>query len=144
MPETIIKGILGVILLLCSIQDTFQKKVYSWLIVIGAVLICICIPFSNSTSLMDRFGGVMVGASVIIISKATGGKIGMGDGFLLCVTGMVLGLWGNLELFAYALFAAAIVSIILLSFKLVNQKKSIPFIPFILLSYLFITAIPAL
>jgi leader peptidase (prepilin peptidase)/N-methyltransferase len=78
---------------------------------------------------------------VIFISRITGGKIGMGDGLLLCVTGLGLGFWGNMELFAYALFAAAAVSVILLILRLADRKKSIPFVPFLLLSYLFLTVV---
>lgn len=75
---------------------------------------------------------------MIVISKITGGKIGMGDGILLCITGMGLGFWGNLELFGIALFFAAVVSILLLIFRLADRKKSIPFVPFLFFGYVFL------
>lgn len=143
MPELFIKGTMGIMLLICAAQDSIQKKVCTWMIAIGAIMMGICVLFSHSITMLDRIGGLLVGAAVVIISKATGGKIGMGDGLLLCVTGIGLGLWGNLELFAVALFAAAIVSIILLSLRLVDRKKSIPFVPFLFIGYLFITFIPS-
>jgi leader peptidase (prepilin peptidase)/N-methyltransferase len=68
----------------------------------------------------------------------TGGKIGMGDGILLCVTGIGLGFWNNLELFGVALFLAAVLSIILMILRVVDRKKSIPFIPFLFAGYLII------
>jgi len=139
MPMVMMKGIMGVTLLLCSIQDVIQKKICLWMIAIGGVLTGICILHYKTISLKDSLGGILVGVGVVLISKATGGKIGMGDGLLLCLTGMGLGLWGNIELFAYALFAAAVVSIVLLILHLVDRKKSIPFVPFLLLSYMFIT-----
>ena len=137
------KGIMGVMLLLCSIQDAFQKKICIWIVAIGGILTGICIIFYKTNTILDSLGGIFVGVGVVLISKGTGGKIGMGDGLLLCITGMGLGLWGNIELFAYALLAAAIVSIFLLMFHLVDRKKSIPFVPFLLLSYLFINLVPA-
>jgi leader peptidase (prepilin peptidase)/N-methyltransferase len=136
--ETLIKIIMGVLLLLCGIQDMLKKKIFIWAIIVGAVFVGICLPFCDALSIPDRMGGIAVGAGVITISKATGGKIGMGDGFLLCVTGLGLGFWGNLELFAIALFFAAVLAIILLIFRLVDRKKSIPFVPFLLLGYVFL------
>lgn len=141
MSELIMQGAMGIVLLICSIQDVIHKKIYIWIVIIGALVVGGCIPFCHTYSIPERIGGAMIGISVILISKATKGKIGMGDGFLLCVTGLGLGLWSNLEMFAIALFAAAVSSIILLILRLVNRKKSIPFIPFLLLGYLFLIVV---
>jgi leader peptidase (prepilin peptidase)/N-methyltransferase len=136
------KGIMGAMLLLTSIQDAVQKKICIWIVAAGGFFIGIGLLLYQPLTIGNSLGGVFVGIVVIIISKATGGKIGMGDGLLLCVTGMGLGLWGNIELFAYALLAAAVISIILLIFRIADRKKSIPFVPFLFLSYLFMMVIP--
>lgn len=138
MADTLIKIIMGIMLLLCGVQDAIKKKIYIWFIIIGTLLIIVCIPFCNTYALFDRIGGVAIGISVIVISFVTKGKIGLGDGALLCVTGLGLGFWGNLELFALGLLFAAIISIGLLIFRLAGRKKSIPFIPFLLISYVFL------
>jgi leader peptidase (prepilin peptidase)/N-methyltransferase len=135
MVETFMNMIMGVLLLVCGVQDALKKKIFIWVIGLGAVLIGVCMPFSDTITMLERIGGVAVGAVIIIISKATEGKIGLGDGFLLCVTGLGLGFWGNIELIGVALFFAAIVSIALLVFRLADRKKSIPFVPFMLLGY---------
>lgn len=136
MAELMMKGSLGVLLLVTALQDIRTKKISLWIVVAGAVLVCVFVPFTHSVSVIDRGVGTLVGLGVMITSKATGGKIGMGDGYLLCVTGISFGFWGNMELFATALFAAALVSIVLLVLKLADRKKSIPFIPFLFLAYL--------
>ena len=46
----------------------------------------------------------------------------MGDGLVLSVTGMGLGFWSNLELFALALAFAALFSMFLLVFRLAGRK----------------------
>ncbi len=138
MAERLIKGIMIGLLLLCSLQDMKKKKISLWFILLGGVLISISIPFCDSIPLIDRLGGFAIGLVVIIISLATVGKIGMGDALILCVTGLGLGFWGNLELFAAALFLAAIISIVLLSVRLADRKKSIPFVPFLFAGYLFL------
>lgn len=138
MVEIVIKISIGLLLLLCGVQDIIKKKIYLYMIVAGAIIIGICIPFTNTISLIDRIGGIVIGICVIMISLATRGKIGLGDGALLCVTGLGLGFWGNLELFAIGLALAAVISIGLLILRLANRKKSIPFVPFLLLGYVFL------
>lgn len=138
MDNIIIDGIIGVMLGVCSIQDMKQKKINTWLVVAGGLLLVIALLIWRPITIMESLSGLLVGVSVIALSKVTGGKIGMGDGMILCVTGLWLGLWGNMELFAYALLAAALVSLVLLVLRLVNRKKSIPFIPFLLFGYIVI------
>ncbi len=138
MADKILMLIQGALLLICAIQDIFKKRVLLWLICIGAVMTCVCLPFIDRLSVVDCLGGLSIGLVTMLISKMTAGKIGMGDGILLCVTGMGLGFWNNLELFGMALFLAAVLSIFLLILRRVDRKKSIPFIPFLFAGYLII------
>ncbi len=138
MAEISIRWTMMVLIMVCGIQDLRSKKIYLWLLLIGAVIMGACIPFSASLLIIDRIAGLAVGIVVIVISFATRGKIGLGDGILLCITGIGLGFWSNMELFAIALFLAAVTSIILLSFRIVDRKKSIPFVPFLFIGYLII------
>jgi len=134
--ENLLKLTIVVVLAICSVQDIRKKKIYLWLILLGGLLIAVCVPFCEEVSMLDRFGGILVGMVVILISVLTRGKIGLADGILLCATGFGLGFWSNLELFGIALFLAAIVSILLLMLRLADRKKAIPFVPFLLLAYL--------
>ncbi len=138
MAERILIVIIGALLLICAIHDLINKRVYVWLIGLGGILTFTCLPFIGKLNITDCIGGLAIGLATILISKATAGKIGMGDGILLCVTGIGLGFWNNLELFGIALFLAAILSILLLVFRLADRKKSIPFIPFLFAGYLII------
>lgn len=140
MAELSMKIILGVLLLVCGVQDSCSGKIHIRVIMLGAIFTAACLPFCTSLSVLERLSGFAIGAAVLIISKITGGKIGLGDGLLLCITGLGLGFWGNLELFGIALFFAALISIVLLVLRLVDRKKSIPFVPFMLLAYLFLMA----
>lgn len=141
MVEIILKVSIATMLVLCAAQDMYKKKLLVWPLVLFALLVILCSGFSNSISILDRLGGLILGLGVVLLSLVTGGKIGLGDGIILAITGIGLGLWANLELFAIALFLAAIVSILLLILRLANRKKSIPFVPFLLVSYLFLIVI---
>lgn len=137
MWEIIIRILLGLFLAIAAIQDLMKKKIKVWTVIVSAILLCICIPFCPALSFIDRICGLLIGIGVVLLAKLTGEKIGLGDGLVLCVTGLGLGFWSNLELFALALTIAAVFSIILLVLRLANRKKSIPFLPFVLISYLF-------
>lgn len=139
MGETILRILIGVFLIIVAIQDLIAKKIKVWIVIVCSVLLCICIPFCPLISLLNRIMGLTLGLLLIFLNKATGGKIGMGDGLVICITGMAFGFWSNLELFALALLIAAIFSIGLLIFKKVDRKKSIPFLPFLFLSYLLLS-----
>ncbi|HHX12016.1 MAG TPA: prepilin peptidase [Clostridiales bacterium] len=135
MVEVIINSITGTMLLVCGLQDIKMKKFYTWMVLLGAILIAICVPFCSTITIWDRLWGSSVGLVVLLISLLTEGKIGMGDGFILCVTGISLGFWNNLELFFIALILSAILSIILLAAKKVDRKQGIPFVPFIFMAF---------
>lgn len=139
MWEYVIKILIGILLIIVTIQDIKWKKIRVGIVLIAGVLLCICVPFSSVISVLDRIVGLSLGVGVVLLSKATGGKIGVGDGLVLGVTGIGLGFWTNMELFAIALAMAAIFSVGLLVLRRVNRKKAIPFMPFLLIAYLFLS-----
>jgi len=136
MAENCLKTVLTAILLSCGVLDLLRKRVYLWVLAAGGLITAACIFFCNDISLLNRLAGVAVGAGVILLSFLSGGKIGLADGILLCITGLGLGFWSNMELFCLALMLAAGLSIILLALRKADRKKSIPFIPFMLAGYL--------
>ena len=136
MWEYIIRGLIGLLLIIVTIQDIKWKKIKVGIVMMCAVLLCVLIPFCQTLSILDRALGLSLGLGVMLLSKATEGKIGMGDGLVLGVTGLGLGFWSNMELFAVALAMAAVFSIGLLVLRRANRKKAIPFMPFLLMAYL--------
>lgn len=138
MWEYIIRGLIGLLLVIVAIQDIRWKKIKVGVVLLAAILLGMCIPFCSALSLLNRVFGLTLGLGVMLLSKGTRGKIGLGDGLVLGVTGMGLGFWGNMELFALALSIAAVFSIGLLVFRKANRKKAIPFMPFLLMAYLFL------
>lgn len=138
MCEYIIRGLLGLLLIIVSIQDIRWKKIKLNIVLIATVGLSICLPFSAALTILDRILGLVLGLGVVLLSKATGGKIGIGDGMVLGVTGIGLGFWTNMELFAMALAMAALFSIALIILRKANRKSAIPFLPFLLCAYIFI------
>ena len=79
--------------------------------------------------------GVLLGVALILLSKLTDGSIGMGDGIVFCLTGMVLGLAGNFSLLCTSLLLAGILSIVLICTRMIKKSDSIPFVPFVFLAF---------
>lgn len=137
MVEFIIMCGMGMILLILAIQDLRSKKVSTLICLLTIALIFIALLIYKD-SMVSSLLGMGFGFIILGVSRITGGKIGLGDGMILTFTGLGLGFWRNVEMFAMALFMAAIVSIVLLVLKKVNRHSSLPFVPFILLSYILV------
>lgn len=134
--ENIIATIITIWLLLCSIQDIKKKKINIGLIAVGALLLIMVSSVLGCITMLNRFAGLSLGVVLLGLCYVTRGKIGIGDGLILCVTGINLGFLKNSLLLLYALFGAAVFSAILIFFWHVNRHKTIPFAPFLLLGYL--------
>ena len=89
----------------------------------------------SSISYMEAGIGAMIGGVVMVASFFSNGCIGMADAILVFITGLLFGYMGSIEVTLYAIFFAAIVSMILISFGKAGRKSHIPFIPFMFLGY---------
>lgn len=131
----IIYSLLFLLLLICSVDDIQKKTIHLKKLIIFVIPIVIVMLIRSDISIIECLAGMIIGVVFIFISKVTHGEIGIGDGLLLAVTGLGLGIWKNLEMLCYALLFAAIYSIILLIRNFKNRKRKIPFVPFLFLGY---------
>ena len=81
-------------------------------------------------------GGIGLGILLLVTAFFTREAIGFGDGLLLCVTGIYLGFWENLNL----LFLGAVCSAGILGFGILAGKiklaDRVPLVPFLLLAFM--------
>ena len=134
--DMIFKVILFLWLLLCSIQDIMKQEISLIVILIGFVLLFTLSIIQGKLLFWNRVGGLALGVVLIILNKATRGQIGIGDGLVLCITGISLGFYINSLLLIYGLIFAAIFSIVYMFIKKASRKSSIPFIPFVFMALL--------
>lgn len=134
--DIMFKIILFLWLLVCSIQDIMKQEISLIIILIGFVFLFIISIIQGKLLIWDRIGGLALGVMLLLLNKVTRGQIGIGDGLVLCITGISLGFYINSILLIYGLLCAAIFSIIYMFVKKVSRKKTIPFIPFIFLVFL--------
>lgn len=123
-------------LFLCSLQDFRKKQIHVFLILAGFIIIVINVLLFGNSSILQNLLGMIPGILLILLCFISRGQIGLGDGLIVSILGLNLGLTKSFVLLTYSLFGSAFFSIILLAFRMVNRKKSIPFVPFLLVSYL--------
>lgn len=134
MQKMLVLGLLS----LCSFEDVKYRRltvIYIFMFGIAGVILHMFAPVCSIYSIL---WGMLLGLVLILISAATRGSLGMGDGILLVVTGVYLGGYGNLQLFLYGLLLSALCSLGLLVLKRKKRKDEIAFVPFLLLSYFFL------
>lgn len=127
----LIKIVLLIWLFLCSWQDLRRQEINLLLIGVGFIFLFILSLIEGELYLWERAIGVSLGMILILLNKITRGQIGLGDGLILSVTGITMGYYINSILLIYSLFIAAIFSILYMSIKKVDKKKTIPYIPFV-------------
>ena len=124
---------------ICSWQDLKKKSISIFFIIGGFILLFIGSLYSVQVSLISRIAGGGIGAVLLGLNPLTKGQIGLGDGIIIGIIGICFGFVSNTSILLVALFLSSVISAILLVFKKVDRKQTIPFVPFILLGYLGVT-----
>ena len=130
------EGVLFGFLTVCSLQDMKEKKVKLGVLFWFAILGLVIHLTTFQQSLSEMAGGMLVGGFVLLLSFLTRESIGKGDGLLLMVTGLYLGMRQNMLLLLIGIFLAGICALFLFVFGKKRKKDDIPFIPFLFASYL--------
>ncbi len=113
----------------------FKYKKIPWVLLVVFALIGIGSILISSPINWWQFLGAIVGIGMIFISVCTKQAIGLGDGLVLIVVGIFIGLWKTLMVLFLAGILVAAVGIVMMVQKKGNLKTSLPFIPFLLAAY---------
>ncbi len=133
MTENLITGMyLG----FCSYTDIKRKEIYvkpSLLLMAAGAVSC---ALSGREALFNAALGILLGLMILLISKASKGAVGEGDGLILMVTAFFQGFFGNLRMLMTALFLSAAASVGVLLFKRCRRDYELPFAPFLFISFI--------
>lgn len=120
---------------LTAMDDLKTKQVrVIEIIVFGIIGILTNIIYKPHT-LLSVLGGVGIGLLTIAFSYISKEKIGMGDAYIITVTGLYLGFIDTAVLLWLSSLLAAITGLVLIR-KYDNSKMEIPFVPFLLIAYI--------
>ena len=128
--------VITIFLILSTLLDLRNKEVNISLCVGVALLGLIYEIFISKAELLSVILGIIPGIFLMLTSMATNEEIGKGDAAILCTIGIYLGLKKSILVLIYALFMTVIIGGILLLIRKKNKKYKIPFVPFILCSYI--------
>lgn len=119
-----------------SVTDLKNKRVYlavSVVFAIAGIIINIIFRRHSFISILLSLG---IGVILIFISKVTREAIGMGDGIIILVLGVLNGAYENLLISLYGFLISFLVSTFLLITRKLGRKDKIPFIPCLLAGYI--------
>lgn len=118
-----------------SYQDYRKKEVSLALILLLGIFGMIFRLTDGKLQWASLLAGMSIGVIFMLLSFLTGGKIGVGDGLVLIVSGVYLGFWRNLSMCLIALSLAGLNGLLLLLMKRCKKEDTLPFFPFLLAGY---------
>ena len=122
-------------LAICATEDLRKKQIHLNVVLAFGILGIVFHMLGQEQTIENIIFGMGVGGVLLLLSILTGGKIGIGDGVLLVVTGIYLGLEQNLMLFAGSLFICACYALLLLVLRRRKRNDTLAYAPFVLVSY---------
>lgn len=132
----------GVLVLLtgCCITDIKEKKIYVWWCIVF-MIIGTAIELIEQRDILNICAGMLPGIFVYVTGIVTGGSIGKGDALVLAATGIFMGVISSIILFICSLVFVAAAALLLLLLKKGNIRTKIPYVPFLTVSFIFLTCI---
>ncbi len=121
-----------------SIEDIKRKQITVMVTLCSAIAGLLCHMVYHNHSIYNILGGILVGGMIFLFSFLSQGKIGQGDGMILMLTGLYLGVEENLSLMFLSFLLAAVWAVIAVLFLHYGKRDKIPFVPFLFLAYLVI------
>lgn len=137
------------LLCICAWQDMKKRKVLIWPILacggLGVIYQLLLWADASKTAgteaalsaadFLSLSAGLIPGAALLLAGKWSRGQIGAGDGLLVMVMGIYLGLWETTGILFYASVAAGMAGLFLMLVLKKNRRYEIPFIPFLLVVF---------
>lgn len=136
-----VNGIIMTVLTIESISDIKTKSMSCVRLTIYFLMALFGNLIFGYQSVMSMAGGIAIGIIVLVYGLITKEGIGYGDGIMFMCLGTVLGASQNLRLLFLSLICATAAGCIYALVLKKGMKTEIPFIPCILCSYIFMTAL---
>lgn len=129
--------LIGIIILVAMIEDIKYKSINILVIALFYSAVALKIMFSSKVELTDVVIGIVVGIGMVLVSIISKQSVGLADSIIILGLGVSYGGVRAVCILTSALCAVLLVAVVLLLFKKVNKKTTIPFIPFIFTMFIF-------
>lgn len=122
----------------CTYEDVVRRKISVLILLLFGIIGVILHLVFQEQSIFNLLGGMLIGALIVLLGRVSKGGIGYGDGLLLVISGVYLGLVENLQLFLLATLIASIWALFLLIILKKGRKYKIAFVPCLFAAYIII------
>lgn len=136
MENRVGKVALLLILALAAYKDYKEKQISIYLPFFAAIIGIVLHLVYQERSLKDILLGMSIGMMFLVCAWIGKGKIGAGDGMMLMVSGLFLGIWDNVVLVMTALGLTGMVALFLVTVMRKERDYRLPFLPFLFTAYL--------
>lgn len=89
-------------------------------------------------SLANLLVSMIPGVMILLLGYLMKGEIGMGDGILVLISGLFLGVHRTFLLLMYAVLSSGLAALYLLVVRKVQRRCEMPFVPFLLIGYVIV------
>lgn len=131
-----VEVIMWILMGICAVCDVVRKEIplaVVWLGMIVAVLFRIQGITEGQAGWLMLVFSLLPGVIFWILSFITKEKVGYGDGWMLAMIGLFVGVWECLVILLAGLIMESVMALILLAAKKITGDRKIPFAPFLLL-----------
>lgn len=127
--------VLFLFLAVCAVFDGLERKVPLVVVWLGMFL-AVCLRIGGAmgeTGMIAVALSLLPGVAFFLLGFLTGEKVGYGDGWVLLMIGLFLGVYQCFLILLVGLMAESAVAIVLLAVGKIKRDREIPFLPFLLL-----------
>ncbi len=132
---SVIEWMLCVGLLVLALFDLKDREI-PWIPVAIGGCILLGVRLWQGSSWLDIGAGILPGMALLLLSRLTKGGVGEGDGIVLMVLGVGIGVAKTIAVFSGALFFCAVAAVITVLVRHGGFKTELPFLPFLFLGYI--------
>lgn len=125
---------LGVIAAL-AVQDC-RRRTLSGRTLMLLLAAAVCFRIYSGEGIISWILCVLPGTLFLIISRITKEGVGYGDGCVILILGIYLGVWSTVEVCMIAVLIMALVSMAGMALWHWKRTKRLPFLPFLAVGYL--------
>lgn len=115
--------------------DGLYKQIPLIVVWLG-MLMAVCLQIygaTGETGILAAAVSLLPGVGFFLLSFFSREKVGYGDGWVLLMIGLFLGVYRCFLILLVGLLAESAVAIVLLAFRKIQRDREIPFSPFLLL-----------